>query len=104
MINEKWISEMEQGLGCLVPKKGSDEVVTCHEYSIQGLICDCELQRLLSLARLGLEFKSLMNRHGGKDRLIGCVTLGEYAGEIIRGDLKILPAFKIPDALPKESV
>lgn len=52
MIDEKRLSEIEQGC-CLVPiPLVRAWVQSCHEYSVK--VCDCERQELVRLARLGL--------------------------------------------------
>lgn len=76
MINEKRLSEIRIARGC------------SHD----------DAQELLSLARLGLEFKNLIDKYGSKERLLGCIALGEYAGAIVRGDPPVIPAFELPDA------
>lgn len=51
MIDEKRLNNWQSQGGCLIPKSGA-EVPSCHEYS--KVICDCEIDELIRLARRGL--------------------------------------------------
>lgn len=58
MINEKRLDSLNEGLVCLVPRPEATHGITSHEYSKtrQSVeqFCDCELQELIRLSRLGL--------------------------------------------------